>query len=238
MNMNRKIKDGVPRQAAFSYDEHRSCLKDELIFWKSLEHPYHGNDEKMRSGIGGMAKFIKLAEFYNDTVRILDIGCGPSSPMGPYSSQTTHITAIDALAHEYAKMPTSTFGVRPISILAEDIGKVFPDGYFHIIYAANSIDHVACPLQVIQNISHALHDNGLFILKTHKNEASRRNYSGLHRSNLFIRKNGDLMEEDSGIKLLSTTDLTMVDYSELDNEIQLGVFAHFSSDHLLSKGGV
>ena len=40
------------------------------------------------------------------------------------------------------------------------------------------------------------------------------------------------MEEDSGINLLCATDLTMVDFRELDNDIQIGAFAHFSSDQL------
>lgn len=172
-----------------------------------------------------------LRGVHSAPLRLLDVGSGPFSVLQYYVSEHVHVTAIDPLAHQYFPLPPRgkkmEREVRPINVAAEDIGKVFPDEYFHLIWSSNALDHVASPLHAIQQISHALNPDGIFILRVFPHEACRQNHQGLHRWNFHIHPDGMITEEDSQVNLLATSDLVA-----LTSEEDFAILIHEGSETL------
>jgi len=233
--VNCRSKIGQPRYFPLSYLGHREAATNhELSFWQNLDDPWHADDNNMLNVKSIKDAYLRALRAKGiKPIRVLDIGSGPNSVLGNYASPDIHLTAIDPLAHEYMTLESSQIGVRPINIPAESMSEVFPDGYFHIVFASNSIDHSLCPYYVLQQISHVLHEDGFFILHTYQREASRCRYKGLHRHNLVLTEDGKLIEEDSKTDLLSATDLVMLAFQSQDvYKTAQGVFVHERSSTL------
>lgn len=71
--------------------------------------------------------------------RVLDVGCGPRGSL-EWADMTSERIGLDPLVDGYRELGIDHHEMRYVSAPAESMP--FADGYFHIISALNSLDHV------------------------------------------------------------------------------------------------
>lgn len=136
-----------------------------------------------------------------EVVRILDVGAGPLTILGPkHPSKRLEITATDELAEEYDRL-IKRFAVSPpirtVYAPAEQLTDFFPQDSFDLAYARNSLDHSADPLRAIREMVAVVRPERYVLLEHFENEAEAENYIGLHQWN-FLIVNGDLTIRNRG----------------------------------------
>jgi SAM-dependent methyltransferase len=122
-------------------------------------------------------------------VRILDVGAGPVTALGyVLDGKDIEITAVDPLAAKYARLLRRAGIVPPVPTLtaeAETLAERFAADSFDIVYARNSLDHMAAPVDAIAQMVAVTKPGGRLILVHAVDEAARRGYTGLHQWNLY-----------------------------------------------------
>jgi len=100
------------------------------------------------------------SDFYSGK-RVLDIGCGPRGSL-EWAIMASERIGLDPLATEYCKLGALNHKMRYVSGQSELIP--FPDGYFDVVCAFNSLDHVSNLELTIAEIIRVLGHGGLFLL--------------------------------------------------------------------------
>lgn len=201
-------KDPISQEVhQLSYAEHQKSLQeDELHFWKNDKKPFFRNEEYLRNKKPYIEDIVEqLLKNGQSHIRILDVGSGPRSCLSKLQTQNVSIIAIDPLASDYHKLSAPEWLISPLDITGEDIGKIFPDNYFDIVWCMNALDHSMNPSYVVQQICNTLKANGVFICGTNICEGTRNAFAGLHKYNL-VYKDGKLIDELSGFDLSARTD--------------------------------
>ncbi len=128
-----------------------------------------------------------LLQQKRDTYRVLDVGSGPLTHLGPaHPSLRIQVVASDFLADRYNRILASHAITPPNKTVfadAENLGAVFPRDSFEFVVANNSLDHCARPLGAIEQIVEVLAPGSFAILRHRENEAVRAHYQGLHQWN-------------------------------------------------------
>jgi SAM-dependent methyltransferase len=131
--------------------------------------------------------------------RVLDAGSGPL-PYLSYGHQSgmMELTGADPLAEVYLEL-LKKHGHKPTAPLVkcggEELTTIFGKEAFDFIYMRNALDHSQSPREVFRQMVLALRPGGyIYILGTVK-EATRQNWAGLHRHNLYLDPGGRLMDE-------------------------------------------
>jgi SAM-dependent methyltransferase len=174
-------------------------LEQELQYWK-WEAKKLSN---LNSELSGRDAFDKPFDSFVESliespvgshVKILDVGCGPISPLGLISNKyKIEVVGIDPLAKEYNDLlDERSIGagspLRPRYGSAENLREIFPDGTFDIAVAFNSLDHSFDPVAGINQTIQVLKPNGLLYVWCYQNEGKYENYRGLHQWNLDIQE--------------------------------------------------
>ena len=136
----------------------------------------------------------------HDTVRILDVGCGPISDLGYRAAcgKTLSIHYVDPLANQYSASMRAAGISAPHSTLeakAEDLLEWFSRQSFDVVFCMNALDHCENALLSLVNMVYLLAPGGACILHHRECEGKRNNYEGLHRWDLSY-KEGQLFLDD------------------------------------------
>jgi SAM-dependent methyltransferase len=123
--------------------------------------------------------------------RIIDVGSGPVSYLLNFVRQNSdrfELTAVDALADEYAEiMEEFRCDVpRNTACYAEELDKYFQPEIFDIVFCSNSLDHTIDIAKSLENMSFVLKDDGFIYLLCNINEKDRTAGDGMHYHNLNL----------------------------------------------------
>lgn len=123
-----------------------------------------------------------------DFFHVLDVGSGPVSFVGrKWKDRLVNVVAVDYLADEYMKLYKKYRIIPPVVPLkgnAEELSVLFPEKFFDVVYARNSIDHCIDPVQCISEMMKV--SFGVVVLEHTLNEGEREKYDGLHRWNFDL----------------------------------------------------
>ena len=118
-------------------------------------------------------------------VDILDVGAGPLTVVGKtHSTKRLRLTATDVLAREYQSV-LDELGMKPpvatIYAAAETLRKQLGDRQFDLVYAQNSLDHIADVIAGIEEMLSIARPGGFVVLLHEENEGRSELYNALHR---------------------------------------------------------
>jgi ubiquinone/menaquinone biosynthesis C-methylase UbiE len=103
--------------------------------------------------------------FYSNK-RILDVGCGPRGSL-EWANTTLARIGLDPLVENYREIGIINHQMIYVGAPAEQIP--FASGYFDVVFAFNSLDHVDNLEKAIAEISRVVKPGGLFLLLTELN---------------------------------------------------------------------
>jgi SAM-dependent methyltransferase len=150
----------------------------------------------------------ELERLPNRAVSILDVGAGPLTILGyRYPGKTLTIEPVDPLADEYDRLLAELDlepPIRTVAVAGEQLLERFGPGAFDLAYAANSLDHSADPLRIIQNMVAVVRTGGIVLLRHKRNEGESACYGGLHQWNFDV----------SGDDLVLWNNATRIDVGE------------------------
>ncbi len=138
-------------------------------------------------------------------IRILDVGAGPLTYLGKlHEGRPLHITAVDPLASDYAKV-LARHGIEPLvrtqAGAAEELTSKFPPDSFDFVFARNCIDHSYDPFAAINEMI-AVVKQGRYVLLEHRvNEGATEHYAGLHQWDFSVAANGDFVIASRGAQV-------------------------------------
>lgn len=132
----------------------------------------------------------RLLHGLDATARILDVGAGPMTILGPcFQGSALDLVACDPLAAFYARS-ASRYGVRrPVPTrtgFAEDLSAFFPQDTFDLVYCRNALDHSFDPVRGIEEMLLVAKTLGRVVLVHSINEAETEKYQGLHQWNFTV----------------------------------------------------
>jgi SAM-dependent methyltransferase len=137
----------------------RTKEQHELSFWKSrlANEGVLGNShyEYFFTSFFGFDH-----EFYRGK-RLLDVGCGPRGSL-EWAFMASERVGLDPLAGKYRKLGIGRHKMTYVSRRSDDIP--FPNGYFDVVTAFNSLDHVDDFTGTTEEIQRVLRPGGVFLL--------------------------------------------------------------------------
>lgn len=146
--------------------------------------------------------YIKRIRLNNKKVKVIDVGCGPLSPLAwGAESDLIDLIAIDPLAGVYKKL-LYTYGIRyPVNMStgsAENLHNYFQPETFDIAYSRNALDHAIDPCQCLRNISTVLKEKSHFFLEGFTKEGTKQNWKGLHKHDFIVQAAGLIWSNSRG----------------------------------------
>ena len=182
-------------------------LKTELDYWGwALRQPDKGEMQRrdipnrvFDPFVAGLAPTTPDGPF-----RVLDVGCGPLSPLGMKAEGlTVELTAIDPLADEYAALLDRNGVQRDLPMFpkkgrAEDIVAMFGKGRFDVVVAFNSLDHMENPTGALRQMALATKPGGAVYVWCYRNEGDFEKYIGLHQWNLDLQDDVPVLRGKTG----------------------------------------
>jgi SAM-dependent methyltransferase len=125
-------------------------------------------------------------------LNVLDVGSGPFSTLAHLEDVgRARVRAVDPLAAEYAKLiheRAYKFPVSPEAVLAEKLVEAFGTDIFDIVFFENSLDHTQSPAVAVDQAWRVLRPGGALIVKAMVHEGSNEGWHGLHKWDLFPRR--------------------------------------------------
>lgn len=187
---------------------HGLRLQHEIAYWESALAEGR-RDPWMDEAINPLTRRSQFPELLipcvlemrkpNGSVRVLDVGCGPLSPLAWGAEQGLfELTAIDPLARDYVDLLERygiEYPVKPVKLRGEKLLKHFPASSFDIVYSRNALDHAANVSRCIDQIHGVLKSGGFFFLEGLVCEGTHNRWRGLHDHDLVIM-GGQLMHFD------------------------------------------
>ena len=209
--------------------QHAQTLVDsELKFWANTPNAHCYDETFLRQCVPDSVKFCLSQLQQKERVHILEVGSGPASALSSLPNEKIQVYVIDPLAHEYAALRKSEWPFGAINISAEEIGRIFPDGMFDIVFSANALDHCKAPFYAIRQICNVLKNEGFFCFSFKPKEADRNKFQGLHKFN-FELKDNQIIDTDTGWRLNERTNLILVKYWGTE-EWQVTIFQKHDSE--------
>lgn len=154
----------------------QKAQSSELTFWQ--ERARSPLDEDSPVGLAGKAYGllsklnIPLDEILQDSVKILDLGCGPMGfNVGLYylaktcDLQCPILTNLDPLIHEYRDIYPNFRGITEADVAS--IEELPVEEKFDYIVLENVIDHIAEPRPIIRQLRERLTDSGKLLVTCH-----------------------------------------------------------------------
>ena len=124
----------------------------ELLFWKVTLRTVDSNWTQPMHEIEVNVALDEIKKEFGVSgtgVKVLELGPGPRSRLTTgYDKGMFSLIAVDPLAVYYKREFNGREFLWPGG--AEDIQRIFPNSYFDIVYASNSIDHSASPEEIIK----------------------------------------------------------------------------------------
>lgn len=137
-----------------------------------------------------------VGDVSGDTIRLLDVGAGPATRLGRvWKGKPIDVTAVDPLANDYdaiLRKAGINLPVRTQEGTAEKLSDTLPENHFDLVYARNSIDHVADPRRAFREMLKVVKPGCVVMLEHSVNEAKSEGFKGLHQWN-FREENGDFV---------------------------------------------
>jgi SAM-dependent methyltransferase len=169
----------------------RDNLGEELDFWRrSLADPgpqgdIHRERAQVRPVSGEMRSRVPDDA---DPVRLLDVGSGPLTTIGiEWPGRNVEAVAVDPLADEYNAILREV-GIEPpvpaTAVMAEELGRLFEPGSFHIVHVSNALDHTSDAVEAIRQMARVTTAGGSIMLLHHVEVGVMEGYQGLHQWNL------------------------------------------------------
>ncbi|WP_375177784.1 class I SAM-dependent methyltransferase [Marinobacter mobilis] len=147
-----------------------------------------------------------LPENSSVSFAVLDVGAGPISKVGKVvDGQSIDLMPIDPLADAYQQLLAGLDLQAPFPTqkgYGEKLTEQFPENYFDLIHARNSIDHCQDPVVVLRNCVRVLKPGCSLYLNHYRNEGIAANYYGLHQWN-FDQLGGQFVVSDRFGKMTS-----------------------------------
>lgn len=138
-------------------------------------------------------------EFPGRTLRILDVGSGPISPLiWGHEVGRFHLTCIDALGDEYRELFTRYQIAQPLPIAPVFGEDMACEGEYHVVFSKNALDHCLEPATVFGNMVRATEVGGYVIIWSYVNEGSAMQWSGGHQHNLDLVNDHLLLTNKQG----------------------------------------
>ncbi len=131
----------------FQKQWHEFSWEDILVKLKDYWYSYRYLDE--------IEKYVE----FNETKRILDVGCGITSVLNIIQGDKY---GIDPLIEEYKKLYPLDKSIMWMVGYGEDIP--FDDSFFDIVFCSNVLDHSDNPPIVISEIKRVIKNNGKLVL--------------------------------------------------------------------------
>lgn len=161
-----------------------------------------------------------------ETVRILDVGAGPTTSLGTtHPAKHLEITAVDPLGDEYAELLADAEiepPVRTQQVAGEALTSSFEPASFDIAYARNALDHSIDPARIIREMLAVVRPGGFVLLRHYENEAETMGYEELHQWNFCV--------EDG--RLVVWNERRRIDVAvEFDGEASVYAAVEGGSDH-------
>ena len=125
-----------------------------------------------------------------DTISILDVGAGPLTRLGyRYPGKALTIVPVDPLADSYNRLVRRAGLEPPVPtrrVAGEALLEHFAPASFDIAYAANSLDHSANPVPIVESMLELVRSDGVVLLRHRRNEGERERYEGFHQWNFDL----------------------------------------------------
>lgn len=178
--------------------------KDEINWWEGILTPgkrQEWMDDMIIPETRARNTPPKLFDFINELQinripKVLDVGCGPLSPLAwGVDQKMIEVTAIDPLAEIYSeilKKLNINFPIKPIQGVGEKIAGMFEKEYFDVVFSRNALDHSDSPTECIDNMVTVLKKGGILYLEGFTNEGTANYWKGLHLWDLR-HDNGNLL---------------------------------------------
>lgn len=157
-------------------DRWQKAQSSELAFWE--ERARSPIDEDSSVGLAGKAYGllsklnIPLDEILQNSVKILDLGCGPMGfNIGLYylakasELQCPTLTNLDPLIHEYRDIYPNFRGITEADVVSID--ELPSNAKFDYIVLENVIDHISEPRPIINQLRARLTDSGKLLVTCH-----------------------------------------------------------------------
>lgn len=175
----------------------KTLLPTEIAYWDAVisgTHPNPDTVKAFRERAGGHypvpGSLVKLLQ-RQDIVRarILDVGAGPHTTIGPVLYGTRlNIVAVDPLADAYDEL-LERHGIEPairtIKGEAERLVEQFGAERFDVVYSRNALDHMRDPWIALQQMVDACVPGGVVHVEGAINEGVSHRYGGLHQWNVM-----------------------------------------------------
>ena len=124
-------------------------------------------------------------------VRMLEVGAGPITTIGRrHPTHEIELVPTDVLADHYRRM-LALRGIKPqvptIRADAENLSAFFANETFDLIYAGNCLDHMASPMNAVEEMLKVTRPGGWIVLHHFEDEGMKQGYLGLHQWNVSGR---------------------------------------------------
>jgi SAM-dependent methyltransferase len=166
-------------------------LEEELTFWRSALADPGPNGERQRARAERRPVWDELRTRVPgsvERVRMLDVGSGPLTTLGTeWDGRQVEVVAVDPLADAYQRVLDELGIVAPAparAIRGEQLEQHFDLSSFHVVHAANSLDHTEDPVATIRQMLSVLCPGGTMCLLHHVDVGVMEQYHGLHQWNL------------------------------------------------------
>ncbi len=141
-----------------------------------------------------------LQERFGGKLRVLDVGCGPSSLLSRGQLQGWFdLICVDPLAEEYRAL-TVRLGKQTVGAMQKGFGEslsaLFEPGSFDLVFCCNALDHTQSPGLAVAEMCRVLRPGGTLFLQGYSREGSANKFHGLHQHDLYVLEGGRLMCED------------------------------------------
>ena len=178
-------------------DRWQEHLPEEVEFWRQMIDGTFPNADwvaGLRKRIAGEHEFPgHLRGYLNGAARVLDVGSGPATTLGPLDG--VEIVAIDPLAETYSSL-LQKHGLPPWNPTRLGEGErlsALGIGTFDLVYSRNALDHAYDPLLVIKEMVAVCKPTGTVHFEGSVNESVKQNAHGLHQWNFMPLDTGDLV---------------------------------------------
>jgi SAM-dependent methyltransferase len=163
-----KVLYAVARASSRLAPAHAKRL-EELAYWQERVGA-EGRLENWWYEAAFTAAFGLDRAFY-DQKRLLDVGCGPRGSLEWADSAAERI-GLDPLAAAYTRLGVQQQNMRYVAARSEAMP--FPDGYFDVVSAFNSLDHVDDLHATVRELSRVTRPGGTLLLVTDVNHPPTR----------------------------------------------------------------
>jgi SAM-dependent methyltransferase len=187
-------------------------LSSEDFFWRRHFHelyikypnipPYSNVPIKSKRSIQLALGYIENQ--FKPPYRCVDVGCGPTSQFFTEDLKKRNdleILTVDPLAETYNHLHNkyrTRYDLKCLTGYGERLTELFPEGYFHIVYSQNAIDHSQSPEDFLKKLYLILIKGGYLVLYGFIKEGTAARWLGLHQWDIEVEEGHLLLTSRDG----------------------------------------